>query len=305
MKQILFLIFILVCENCVFSQQLIVRQSDSGRYFSFLRLDSQRLSYHKGDYEVLSEIPYKFMTRWGVSARKDLFWTNGENVYKYDWVTKKSILLYGHLNWILEFFVTGKYIYIIYNPTNGQSDHDGRYSEGLRFCRINVEDRSRLNIDFPKQYNATNLSISKDGRWASFINKRGGKDIKYDLILYNLKNGKIRRIDSASVEHESWFGNDDMMNSAWWTDSVNLSYYKHSRKGDFGKIIGFNVITAKKNSWSVPFPERDFTWFALSEGYLYYSSRHSLYRTKDGIKKDTLYKSTRSDLNVLNATLLP
>jgi hypothetical protein len=302
MKYTFLVCFFIASIKFISAQEFIARESDSAGYFYFVKIKDGNTLRYKESYSVLSGSKSHFMTKWSVSENAMLYWTNGENVYQCDITDNKaSTLIYDHLYWILEFFVRGDFIYIIYNPSKEDGPHDNRYAEGLRFCRINIRSRLKEDLRLPPGYNVTNLSISKDERWASFINTKIGKNPKYKLILFNISNGHVKTIDSANSNQFEWFGDDDHVNSAYWADSINLIYYKHVKSNDYGRLITYNVKNKTKQEWPMYFPERDFTWFSIVDNYLYCSGRHSLYRTKDGTKQETIFKSKA---NILDAEIL-
>jgi hypothetical protein len=307
MKAFKLFLFLFCSTSYISAQQFVVRKSDSADFFSFLKLVDGKVSKYKEGYEILNSSQVHYMTKWDAATDGSIYWTNGENIYRCDWITKKSTLIFSNLYWVLEFFIRGNFAYVVYNPDKNEGAHDNRYSRKIEFCRINLRTHLKEHLLLPPGYNVTNLSISKDEKWATFINTRiqNSNTVHYDLVLCDLVNGKSRRIDTAKTEHSSWFGDDDMTNSACWADSNTLLYYKHVNLNDNGVVMAYNIDAQSRKIWLPHFPQRDFTWFGAREGYFYCSDRHDIYRTRDGVKKEVIFKDLNNKDNILDVRILP
>lgn len=246
------------------------------------------------------------MTNWRTSGNDSLYWTNGENIYVCDLSKqKKSTLICNNLYWILELFVINGYVYVVYHPSKEEGPHDNRYKKGLKFCRIQIGTWKKELLPLPSALNVTNLSISPDGKWASFINTILLKDAKYQLVLYDILNKRHVVIDSADSKKYEWFGDDDKFNSAIWTNANKLVYYKHiDNKGD-GEILSIDINVKSKQVALKSFPKRDFSWFGFYDGFLYFSRRQTLFKTKDGIKNEPVFVEGNKMANILSAVVLP
>lgn len=283
------------------AQQYILRKTDSAGYFSFVKLREGRLSRHIGSYDVLQKSRYDYLTKWDVAENGVMYWTNGENIYRFDWNNNKSTLLFSHLYWILELCVRGDRIYIVYNPSKEIGLDDNRFAEGLRFCRFNIKTAKKEDLGLPRGYNVSNLTISNNEKWASFVNKQDDEGSKTKLNLFNLKSKRIQSIDSANLQKSEEFGDDDKFNTAYWIDSTTLLYYKHIKPDDNGRILSYNINTGEKKVWMKNFPQRDFSWFSSDGHKLYCAGRSNLYRTSDGINKEIIADDRRLDSNILQA----
>lgn len=308
MKPFLLICILTGCIHTSSAQEMIFRESDSARHFSFTVIKGGKITKYKESYDILQGSMITYMTNWSASKDGILYWTNGENIYKCNFEKgEKSSLVYSKLYYILEFTVRNNLIYIIYNPSREEGLHNNRYSGGLKFCRINVNNWNKENLWLPPGYNITNLAISPDGQWASFIHTKTEKEAaRYELVLYNLlkKNSKI--IDKADSRQMEWFGNDDMFNSAVWAGPDTLLYYKHLNDKNYGQIVAFNLKTGNKKISLSNFPQRDFSWFGFDDdNQFYFSERHNVYKTKDGINKEQIYNNGSVRSNILNGLLLP
>jgi hypothetical protein len=305
MRPIFFALFFISLFQAAQSQDFVARQSDSAGFFSFVRMKGGRLSRYHEQPAVLQGSKFKSMIYWGISTDGLLYWTNGENVYRCDWdETKGSTQIGKGLHWILEFFLRGESIYIVYNPSRIEGLDDNRFSDGSKLCRIDLKTNQKKALPLPAGYNITNLTISPDMRTASFIHTIGEENYKYKLVLYDISNRSVRIIDSADSKKSEWFGNDDEVNSSYWMDSSTLLYYKHIKRNDYGQIIAYHIPSNSKKIWLKNFPTRDFSWFSIKQNYLYFSGRNDISRTRDGITTDTIFFDKNNFRNILQAILV-
>lgn len=308
MKYLLFFLCFTPISHFLAAQQIVMRESDNEGNFSFVkvRVKDSLVNRYTESYEVLDKSDYKFMTNWGTSGNDTLYWTNGENIYLCDLRKhEKSTLVCSNLYWILELFVRNNYLYVVYHPSKEQRVYDNRYKKGLKFCRIHIGTWEKEILNLPPTCNVTNLTISPDKKWASFVNTIIAKNIKYQLVLYNFLNGNVTIIDSADTKKPEWFGDDDKFNSAIWTNANKLTYYKHIDNKSNGEIVSFDIRLKIKQVVLKNFPERDFSWFGYYDGYFYFSPRHTLFKTKDGVKKEPVFIEENKMANILSAIVLP
>jgi|SRR6185437_921098 len=266
-------------SSSLYGQNFLIREPDSAGNFEFQNLCKGKVTVTSGSYDVLKGQPVKFMTKWGRSKDGKFFWTNGENIYQFHFNSQKSEVISSNWHFIVEFYVCDSVAYIVYNPSRQEGEHDNRYSPGLRFCCLNLNNGHRTNYQFPNNINFTNLSISPDRMWAVFVNTIFTTDEnvkKYQLVLYDLKAGSVQIIDSGITSKDQWFGNDDKYNSCFWPSNTVLIYYKHMRKGDNGSILSYNILSKKIEPAINSIPERDFTWFGYFHHAFFFSNRTSI-----------------------------
>jgi hypothetical protein len=194
---------------------------------------------------------------------------------------------------------------VVYHPSEENGEYDNRYKKGLKFCRIQIGTWKKELLTLPSSFNVTNLTISPDGKWASFINTILAKDTRYQLVLYNMSNRNAIIIDSADTKKYEWFGDDDRFNSAIWANANKLIYYKHINNNGAEEMISFDIKSKSKQVILKSVPERDFSWFGYYDGYFYFSPRHTLFKTKDGIKKEPVFVEENKLANILSAEVLP
>jgi len=303
--KILIILLLLSSPVSIFAQRYFMRVSDSAGHFCFVRKTEGGAALpYKESYVVLKGSQYNYMTRWGVSDDGTLLWTNGQSVYRCDWSPAGSKLIYRDLYWIHEFFVRGYNLYIVYNPSKEYGTDEGRYAKGLRFCRINLKSLKKEELPFPAGYNATNLTVSPGEKWVSFINTRGDEYERYKLVLYGLSTREIVTIDSANYKQGSWFGDVDMFNSCYWTGPASLLYFKHAKLNDNGEIRCYRPDKKRSGLWLKHFPERDFSWYSVLDGYLYLSGRSEIYKIKEGFGRQTIYDTHDLQKNIHNAIIL-
>jgi hypothetical protein len=305
MKNILLFSLFNLYSLFAFSQAILVRGSDSLGYFVFEKVDSGKQSHYQGSYSVLSKEPVEFMTHWGLSKSGNCYWTNGENIYEYSFNKNVSRLLFFNLHFILEFVVRDSLAYVVYNPSKEEDEFENRYSKGIKFCSIDLNSGSRQYFRLDEDCNITNLSISPDRQWASFINTISIKkedQTRYQLVLYNLGNGKIKIIDSGKYQKYEWFGDAGKYNSSFWPNSSKLLYYKHFRKDDYGSILEYDLASGVVVVKLPHVPERDFTWFGFYRDAFYFSGRDNLYKTKNGIDREIVISK---GLNIIEAAIYP
>jgi hypothetical protein len=146
----------------------------------------------------------------------------------------------------------------------------------------------------------TNLSISPGRKWASFINTifKSKDHETYQLFLYNLSSGELKIIDSAKYENNELLGESDKYNSTLWTDSSTLLYYKlTNKKGSNGCILMYNLATGKTSVRLENTPSGRLAWFDFFNGYFYFSTRHGLYRTKNGSDNEMVYYDKKNNIS--------
>jgi len=299
------LLVLLMVWGHAFGQRWVIRRSDSAGRFVFLCGSNgvfTTYSYGVGSRDGLDAGGSQaFMTKWSVSKDGEVYWTDGENIYRWDF--KRSVLVTGHLHRVLELFVRGDNIYAVYNPKKEEGIADNRYDPGIRLCRIHSGTGVKEDLKLPRGLNVTNLTVSPGEHWISFFDTKGKTYGQYRLVLYNIASGELRIIDSADHGTGGTFGDEDKKNSSCWTGSGSdsLIYYKHS---DHGKLMLYRVAERSTTTWLERFPERDFSWFSVADGYLYCSDRLTVYRTKDGLKKQVEYRLPNYRSSIRNAEVV-
>jgi hypothetical protein len=288
----------------VHGQDILIRQPDSAGHFIFKKFRGGSAITYFGSYDILQGQPVDFMTNWSLSARGELYWTNGENIYQFNCNTSRSKLVSAKWHFILEFCIRDSLAYLIYNPSREEGLANNRYETGLKFCSLNLKNGNRHYFHLPNTYNFTNLSISPDHRWAAFINtiRTRNKNItKYQFVLFDLYTQTLKILDSGISSKYQWFGDDDKHNSSLWQDSATLLYYKHTKDKDYGSILSYNTSSGEINVKLKEIPDRDFMWFDYDSIAFYFSDRNSIYKTINGKDRQVVVGHT----NVLDATLYP
>jgi hypothetical protein len=284
------------------SQTIYVRETDSSGYFRFNKLSKGIVSAYKGSYDILKGQPVDFMIQWGISKNKDLYWTNGENIYKYNFANQSSIQAISNLHFILAFFIIDHFAFVAYNPSREEGLHDNRYARGLKFCRVDLNNGVKKYYPLPVGLNMSNLTVSPGMDWASFMSASSissSKTINYKMILYDLENEKTTIIDSAKPADQSSFGDDEQYNSSLWSDSSTFVYYKHVPKSGNGRLFSYNIHSKSIKSELFTVPDQFFSWFGYYNRYFYFSERDNIYRINDTSKK----KIVLSNPDVLQAVV--
>lgn len=194
-------------------------------------MEKGELHEYRGSLSILKGSRINSLLHWDVARPGIIYWTNGENIYRFDCKTQTSRLIYSKFHFILEFFLTDSLAYIVYNPSTHEDAGDNRYSKGSKFCYVNLITGIKKEIQIPPKFNFTNLSISPNQNWASFIYTLDidhDKTTKYDLVLYNLRTQELRIIDSAKLSNHQWFGDQEKTNSSFRINSDSILYSKHT-----------------------------------------------------------------------------
>lgn len=293
-------IFLLLCAtflSCkLYSQSIYMKLSSlkdkDGTNFLIFNQDTRTAKNVHCSYSILKGTMIDFMVKWGVGNDGMIYWTNGENIYKFNPSNESNKIVVAKLYSILEFAIRDTFAFVAYNPSDFNSEDDGRYSPGVKLMKINLKNGSKEQLYLPGNVNITNLSVSKGGSLVCFIDSKyidDEKRTKYFLKVYNLKTKEFKVIDSAKYSRYEWFGSAEKFNTSVWLNDSTICYYKNVNKDTNGRLIEFNLTTNTKRTILNNIPQRDFSWFSYFNGKSFFSSRFTLYFTTDGVKKDEVY----------------
>lgn len=298
-KSILFLSIFLIfnCKQSI-GQKIIFKESANtdGIYFGISKSGVKRV---KCSYSILKGSFITYLLKWGISNEGEIYWTNGENVYKLNFDTGESELIYSGLHFILEFFVRGESAHIVYNPMDEEDEYEGRYKTGIRFIKLNLTNKKITSLRIPESVNITGLSVSPNEEKYAFINTKfidEPNKTSYELVVSSFeKNLPEMVVDKGLYKREEWFGSPDFFNSIDWIDDTTFFYYRHAR-GINGSIFCYNIDTKTKTVSIENIPKRDNYWFSCYNGCFYFSSRDKIYKCDSSNVKTVVLDNKKKDI---------
>jgi hypothetical protein len=299
-KMRILLLLIVVCFLCNASGQMVYMKVSNydGDKASFVMLDlgTSKTTEANLDFSFLKGQWIDFMTKWGVGSDRMIYWTNSESIYMFNPVTGVNKKIVSELFFILEFVVINRSAYVVYNAAKEQDKNENRYaSSGTKLIKIDLNTLKKEEVPLPGGLNITNLSISKNEHFLSFIHTINVSDesrTKYFLKYYDVAGKKIRNVDSAVYSNMQWFGSSQKENSALWENDT-LIYYKHLQKNTYGALYRFDLKTATTEKIVNEIPERDYTWFGYFNRSFLFSGRHSLYSVDSSNLKRILWEAPK------------
>jgi hypothetical protein len=288
------LLYLILLSFQIQAQNLYLKLEPQEDGNNFLIMDMKNNIHKKVfcSYSVLKGTMIDYMTDWGVGSDGVIYWTNGENIYKFNAKNGISKVVASRLYSVLELAVRDSFAFVAYNPLNPDAPGDGRYAGGLKLIRINLKNETRVEIKLPPAMNITNLDVSTDGRIISFVDTRDidmEKRTKYFFRTYDTENKQLKTIDTAVFYNYERFGDVDDFNGSQWINNKNFVYYKKEGKDSFGTIFLFDHATNSRRKILAKFPVRDFTWFAYYQENCFLSHRNQVYTISDGINKKIVY----------------